>query len=78
MTFNVAELLDHVTQHRREESSPATEEITPFNTFDAGNWEGKELEPRKWCVLNRIPAGEPGILSGDGGTGKTALGPCWV
>jgi RecA-family ATPase len=53
-------------------SEPAAE-ILPFNTFDAGDWEGVLVEPRRWLVRNRIPAGEPGIMSGDGGTGKTGL-----
>jgi RecA-family ATPase len=48
-------------------------EIVPFDTFDAGDWEGIEIEPRRWLVLNRIPLAEPGIVSGDGGTGKTKL-----
>jgi hypothetical protein len=47
--------------------------IKPFDTFDAGDWEGVAVEPRRWLVLNRIPLAEPGIVSGDGGTGKTKL-----
>jgi hypothetical protein len=54
-------------------AKPAPEPITPFETFDAGNWEGVGIAPRRWTILNRIPAGEPGIISGDGGTGKTLL-----
>jgi RecA-family ATPase len=45
----------------------------PFEMFDAGDWEGVPIEPRRWTVRDRIPAGEPGIISGDGGTGKTKL-----
>jgi RecA-family ATPase len=47
--------------------------ILPFETFDASQWEGVPLEPRRWIAHNRIPVGEPGIMSGDGGTGKTKL-----
>jgi RecA-family ATPase len=57
----------------KPETPGAPPEITPFKTFDAGDWEGVPTEPRKWVVLNRIPAGEPGIVSGDGGSGKTKL-----
>src|SRR5262249_39107774 len=57
----------------KPEPPGAPPEITPFKTFDAGDWEGVPTEPRKWVVLNRIPAGEPGIVSGDGGSGKTKL-----
>jgi RecA-family ATPase len=51
----------------------APAEIVPFDTFDASQWEGVPIEPRRWIAHNRIPVGEPGIMSGDGGTGKTKL-----
>jgi RecA-family ATPase len=47
--------------------------ILPFDTFDARNWQGVPIEAQRWTVLNWIPAGEPGLVSGDGGTGKTKL-----
>jgi RecA-family ATPase len=47
--------------------------ILPFATFDASKWEGVPIEPRRWIAHDRIPVGEPGIMSGDGGTGKTKL-----
>jgi RecA-family ATPase len=59
--------------HVNGSGTQATEPITPFETFDAGNWEAIEITLRRWTILNRIPAGEPGIISGDGGTGKTLL-----
>jgi RecA-family ATPase len=49
------------------------QDIQPFETFDASQWEGVPIEPRRWVAHNRIPVGEPGIMSGDGGTGKTKL-----
>ncbi len=51
----------------------APAEILPFETFDASQWEGVPIEPRRWIAHDRIPVGEPGIMSGDGGTGKTKL-----
>lgn len=48
-------------------------EILPFDTFDASQWDGVPIDPRHWIAHNRIPVGEPGIMSGDGGTGKTKL-----
>jgi RecA-family ATPase len=51
----------------------ALEDIAPFETFDASEWEDQPIEPRRWVVHNRIPAGEAGIMAGDGGTGKTKL-----
>jgi hypothetical protein len=52
---------------------PDHEAVSPPETFDAGGWEGQDIEPRRWLVHERIPLGEPGIVSGDGGTGKTLL-----
>jgi RecA-family ATPase len=48
-------------------------EILPFKTFKASDWQDKPIEPRRWVAHHRIPVGEPGIMSGDGGTGKTKL-----
>jgi RecA-family ATPase len=51
----------------------APAEILPFETFDASQWQDVPIEARRWIAENRIPVGEPGIMSGDGGTGKTKL-----
>jgi hypothetical protein len=51
-------------------------EILPFKTFDASQWEGVPIEPRRWIAHNRIPVGEPGIMSGDGGTPAKPNLPC--
>jgi RecA-family ATPase len=58
------------TSNEQQQSQP---EILPFETFDASQWEGVPIDDRRWIVHNRIPVGEPGIMSGDGGTGKTKL-----
>src|SRR6267378_7025335 len=47
--------------------------IEPLKIFDAADWNGKETEPRLWVTIGQIPRGEPGILNGDGGTGKTTI-----
>jgi RecA-family ATPase len=54
-------------------TTDALPEILPFETFDASQWEGVPIDDRRWIVHNRIPVGEPGIMSGDGGTGKTKI-----
>jgi RecA-family ATPase len=64
------ELLDRKSKGCASGQEP---EVEPFDTFDASQWEGQPIEPRQWIVKNRIPEGEPGIMSGDGGTGKTKL-----
>jgi RecA-family ATPase len=56
-----------------DEAGQHVAEIHPFKTFNAAQWEGVPIEPRRWIAHNRIPVGEPGIMSGDGGTGKTKL-----
>jgi RecA-family ATPase len=58
--------------NQRQDKAPPG--ILPFETFDASQWEGVPIEQRRWIAHNRIPVGEPGIMSGDGGTGKTKLG----
>jgi hypothetical protein len=63
---------DHYGDPRPE--PPPEPEPEPFATFDAGDWEGQEIEARRWAIKDRIPCGEPGIISGDGGSGKTLLG----
>jgi hypothetical protein len=58
----------------REEPPPHGEPEPPieaFEMFDAGDWEGKKIEPELYLVRDRLPLGEPGIISGDGGIGKT-------
>jgi RecA-family ATPase len=63
---------DYAGTTTKDNAAQATE-VVPFDTFDASRWEGVPIEPRRWIAHNRIPVGEPGIMSGDGGTGKTKL-----
>jgi RecA-family ATPase len=39
--------------------------------LDPADWEGKPLTDRAWIALNMIPALEPNLFIGDGGTGKS-------
>jgi RecA-family ATPase len=64
---------DGRTNPAKQAETRQAAEILPFETFDASRWEGVPIEPRRWIAHNRIPVGEPGIMSGDGGTGKTKL-----
>jgi RecA-family ATPase len=65
-------LTDAAIDTAKGAAEPAPD-ITPFDTFDARNWQDVPIEPRRWTVPGWIPAGEPGLMSGDGGTGKTRL-----
>jgi RecA-family ATPase/5S rRNA maturation endonuclease (ribonuclease M5) len=47
--------------------------IEPFKTFDLADWKGVAIETQPELVKDRIPLGEPGIITGDGGIGKTIL-----
>jgi RecA-family ATPase len=47
--------------------------IEPLRTITPVAWRNLPLEEMKWLAANRIPAGEPVILSGDGGGGKTTI-----
>ena len=40
---------------------------------DPADYAGKEIPPREWLALHRIPTAKPTLLSGDGGTGKTTI-----
>ena len=51
-------------------------EITPFDTFDARNWQGVPIEPRRWSVSDWMPAGEPGLMSGSNGQKCTRSPSC--
>jgi len=62
------------TQPRHpNEPPPGEQPIEALDTFDACEWNGKKPDPRKWITDGQIPCGEPGILNGDGGTGKTTV-----
>jgi RecA-family ATPase len=65
--------MNGATASNEQHQGRAPAEILPFETFDASQWEGVPIEPRRWLAHNRIPEGEPGIMSGNGGTGKTKL-----
>jgi hypothetical protein len=78
---------DNAKPYERKGNGPANEEhkgndsswqspeppVEPFQTFDARDWQGVPLEPRLFTVRDWIPAGEPGLVAGDGGVGKTRL-----
>jgi RecA-family ATPase len=48
-------------------------ELQPLPSFDVGDFEGRSLPVRRWCVHDRIPMRNVTLLSGDGATGKTTI-----
>ena len=55
------------------QSQERKELIEPLRTITPAAWRDLPLEEMQWLATNRIPAGEPTILSGDGGGGKTTI-----
>lgn len=61
--------------------SPAVQTPTPatppntakFETFSARTFHGKEITRQRWLCKGLIPAGQPCLLSGDGGLGKSLI-----
>jgi RecA-family ATPase len=45
----------------------------PLETFSAAEFQGREPEPRRWLVKDRIPMMAVTLLAGDGATGKTTI-----
>lgn len=45
----------------------------PLTTITPATWRGTPIVPMRWLALNRIPANDVTILSGDGGAGKTTI-----
>lgn len=48
-------------------------EITPLQTIDVSEWEGREPPERDWIVKNRIINCNVAMLAGDGAAGKTTV-----
>jgi hypothetical protein len=67
-------IFEPVNGARPQRQDETRSEIQPFETFDASQWEGVPIEPRRWIAHDRIPVGEPGIMSGDGGHRQNQAG----
>ncbi len=47
--------------------------VSGFETFPASSLAGKPIPEQEWLARDLIPAGQPVLLSGDGGLGKSLL-----
>jgi RecA-family ATPase len=47
--------------------------LPPPHWLDMSRWDDEPEPERKWTVRDRIPAGQAGIFSGEGGTGKSLV-----
>jgi RecA-family ATPase len=46
---------------------------SPLNWLNMSNWDNEPVPERKWAILNRVPLNQAGLLSGEGGTGKSII-----
>jgi RecA-family ATPase len=56
-----------------ENPTKARTEIMPLPFTSISEWHGMPVPEREWTVLNRVPARNVTLMSGDGGVGKTIL-----
>src|SRR5262249_53219827 len=49
------------------------EQLVALPFISVAGWHGAPVPHREWAVLNRVPAKNITLLSGDGGVGKTIL-----
>jgi RecA-family ATPase len=45
----------------------------PIRWLDMSAWDTDPLPERKWAIHNRVPLNQAGLLSGEGGTGKSII-----
>jgi RecA-family ATPase len=59
------------TDEKKPEKKP--DEVAPLPFTSIASWHGMPVPERRWTVLNRVPAKNVTLMSGDGGVGKTIL-----
>ena len=47
--------------------------IQPIRWMDMSNWDHEPRPERLWSILNRVPARQAGLFSGEGGGGKSII-----
>ena len=60
-------------QSARSAKEETGEKITPIRWLDMSNWDNEPRPERDWTILNRVPAKQSGLFSGEGGTGKSII-----
>jgi RecA-family ATPase len=64
---------DHIPESADGNPELAPPPLAPLLLVCPPAWRDLPLEPMRWLAMNRIPAGDVTILSGDGGGGKTTV-----
>ena len=49
------------------------EDRPPLTWIDMSNWDYESVPQRRWTILDRVPANQAGLFSGEGGTGKSIV-----
>jgi RecA-family ATPase len=60
-------------QENSHQAPPRDEPPAPLPFTSVASWHGTPIPEREWTVLNRVPAANVTLMSGDGGVGKTIL-----
>jgi RecA-family ATPase len=45
----------------------------PLQWLNMSNWDSEPVPERKWAIRDRVPAGQAGLFSGEGGIGKSII-----
>jgi len=45
----------------------------PLQWLDMSKWDDEPIPERKWAIKDRVPLNQPGLFSGEGGTGKSII-----
>jgi AAA domain len=45
----------------------------PLNWLDISSWDNEPVPQRQWAIRDRVPLNQAGLLSGEGGTGKSII-----
>jgi RecA-family ATPase len=56
---------------RAQAPRPSALESLPW--LDMSQWDSQPVPERKWAIKDRVPANQAGLLSGEGGTGKSII-----
>jgi RecA-family ATPase len=62
-----------VWQPKNEAAAEQAETAAPLVWVDMSSWDSTPLPDRQWAILDRVPAKQAGLFSGEGGTGKSII-----
>jgi RecA-family ATPase len=64
----------HIFANAREGTKPQRNNQLPaLPWLDMANWDNEPAPERQWAIKDRVPLNQAGLLSGEGGTGKSII-----